>query len=354
MAASTAGRILKRTLSGGALSLSLAGLLWWNDQSRADLVLLVTLALVLAVALRELVRMGRVAELGASLAWCSAGAGLLGLAFAARAGRLAAEEVHGAHGIPLPEALAGVHVASYGREALFAAVLAAGVWALGEALGRLRWIAVLAGAGVLVFLLAEPLESGARFLPALALAGLLLAGALPAVIARGRLRQLGAVAGLALWLVPALTFLPSISAHYGTRGLVALILISKIGDTGGYYGGHAFGRRHPFPGISPGKTEWGCVCSLLAALALALVLHLAHVLPSGPYGLPGALGAAAGLNLAAQSGDLFESWIKRRAGVKDSSAIFGPSGGLLDQLDSFLFTIPLAAATWPWLFPGGS
>lgn len=279
MAAPSAVKILKRTLSGGALSLGLAGLLWWNDQSRADLVLLVAVALVLAAALRELVRMGRVAELRAGLAWCTAAAALLGLAFAAREGRLAAEEVHDAHGIPLPEALAGAHVASYGREALLAALLAAAVWALCEALGRARGMAALAGAGLLAFLLCVPLESGARLLPALAFAGLLLAGALPALIARRRMRELAVVAGLALWLVPPLAFLPSISAHFGTRGLVALILISKIGDTGGYYGGHAFGKRHPFPGISPGKTEWGCVCSLGAALAMALVLHFTHVQP---------------------------------------------------------------------------
>lgn len=352
MAAPTAVKILKRTLSGGTLAFALAGLLVWNDHSRADLVLLVAVALVLAAAVRELVRMGRVAELGAGLAWCVSGATLVGLGFAARSGRIAAEEVHEAHGLPLPEALAGVHVASYGREALLAAVLAAAVWALGEALGRARWLGALAGLGVGAFLLAVPLESGARLLPALALAGVLLLCALPAVLARRRLRELGSVAGLALWLAPPLSFLPTISAHYGTRGLVALILISKIGDTGGYYGGHAFGKRHPFPGVSPGKTEWGCVCSLLAALAMALVLHLTQVLPAGPFGLLGALGAGAGLNLAAQAGDLFESWIKRRAGVKDSSTVFGPSGGLLDQLDSFLFTIPLAAASWPFLFPG--
>ena len=48
-------------------------------------------------------------------------------------------------------------------------------------------------------------------------------------------------------------------------------------------------------------------------------------------------------------GDLFESLLKRSAGVKDSSAVFGPSGGLLDQLDSILLAVPVALLAWPWL-----
>jgi hypothetical protein len=50
--------------------------------------------------------------------------------------------------------------------------------------------------------------------------------------------------------------------------------------------------------------------------------------------------------------DLLESWVKRKAGVKDSSAVFGPSGGLLDQLDSILLAIPVALIVWPWLLRG--
>ena len=80
----------------------------------------------------------------------------------------------------------------------------------------------------------------------------------------------------------------------------------------------------------------------MAATLVALLLSLLGVLPRGPFGWPGALLAGASLNLAAQAGGLFGSWVKRRAGVKDSSGCFGPSGGLLDQLDSFLFTIPMA------------
>ena len=80
------------------------------------------------------------------------------------------------------------------------------------------------------------------------------------------------------------------------------------------------------------------------------VLWLAHVLPDGRFGPWGALAAGATLNIAAQAGDLLKSWTKRRAGVKDSSTIFGPAGGLLDQVDSLLLTVPMSLATWPILF----
>jgi len=69
----------------------------------------------------------------------------------------------------------------------------------------------------------------------------------------------------------------------------------------------------------------------------------------GRSGVPGGLVVGALIHLAAQAGDLFESFVKRRVGVKDSSTWFGPSGGLLDQLDSLLFSIPMALVTWPFL-----
>ncbi|MBK7641639.1 MAG: phosphatidate cytidylyltransferase [Planctomycetes bacterium] len=353
MASQKAARILKRTLSGGALAGSLALLLWWNTRVPGGLVLLASVTLVLAAGAVELARMGSLRALGLCAPLACAATASAGLAFAARAHWIAAGEIADpARGFDIPEALAGAFGGGYGRPALLVLVLAAGVHALAIALGRLRPLAWLAGAGVLFFVLRDPLLAGSRLLPGTVFAAALLVPALPGVLAAPRARELAAVAGLALWLAPPLPFLFSIFHAYQTAGLVALLVLSKIGDTAGYYGGSTFGKRHPFPGISPGKTEWGCVCSFLAATALAGVLYQAGVLPQSPLGLAGGLLAGASLNLAAQSGDLFESWIKRRAGVKDSSGCFGPSGGLLDQLDSFLFTIPMAAATWPWIFPG--
>jgi phosphatidate cytidylyltransferase len=88
----------------------------------------------------------------------------------------------------------------------------------------------------------------------------------------------------------------------------------------------------------------------VAATALGGVLSATGVLPEGRFGVASGLAAGALLNVAAQSGDLLESWVKRRAGVKDSSTWFGPSGGLLDQLDSLLLSIPMSYLSWPFLF----
>jgi len=87
----------------------------------------------------------------------------------------------------------------------------------------------------------------------------------------------------------------------------------------------------------------------VGAVATGGILYASHVLPDGNLGLTGALLAAAVANLAAQAGDLLESYVKRKAGVKDSSGVFGPSGGLLDQLDSLLVSVPIACLVWPIL-----
>jgi phosphatidate cytidylyltransferase len=155
---------------------------------------------------------------------------------------------------------------------------------------------------------------------------------------------------LAMWIVPPLLLVWAIWSQWGTRGLVALLVLSKFGDTCGYYVGSTLGKTHPFPKISPGKTVAGCVGSFVGVTAMSGILWFAHVVPDGHLGIWGALAAGATLNIAAQAGDLLKSWTKRRAGVKDSSTIFGPAGGLLDQVDSLLLTVPMSLATWPFLF----
>jgi phosphatidate cytidylyltransferase len=161
-----------------------------------------------------------------------------------------------------------------------------------------------------------------------------------------RTRPARAFGPLALWLLPPLFSIVLIDREFGTRGLVALVVLAKAGDNAGYFVGRAIGKRHPFPRISPGKTVAGCVASLLAGTAAGAVLLPATL---GEWNLPqAALGALLGalLNVAAQAGDLSESWVKRRAGVKDSSALLGPSGGVLDVIDSLLLAAPVALVAW--------
>jgi len=150
----------------------------------------------------------------------------------------------------------------------------------------------------------------------------------------------------ALWIVPPLFAIALVEEHFGTRGLVALIVLAKVGDNAGYFVGRAIGKRHPFPRVSPGKTVAGCVASLVAGVAAGAALLPFTV---GERSLAGvALGGLFGglINVAAQAGDLSESWVKRKAGVKDSSALLGPSGGVLDVIDSLLLAAPVALLLW--------
>ena len=132
-------------------------------------------------------------------------------------------------------------------------------------------------------------------------------------------------------------------------GLIVFLVLTKIGDIFGYFVGRAIGVRHPFTTISPNKTVAGCVASLLAGIAAGLLFGLGGLLP-GWFG-----GALVGLvlNLASQGGDLAESWVKRTAGVKDSGTAFGPSGGVLDVVDSLLTSAPVAVLLWTLWYSSG-
>ncbi len=237
-------------------------------------------------------------------------------------------------------------------------------WAMGTAMFALCWLEVarmglwpaaglvralgLSGLGeavacLLALTVGEDLPSRhPSWVFALASAGLAV------LLALGVSRRAGVAttAGYALWFVPPLFGWIAIDAHWGSAGLVSLVVLSKIGDIFGYFVGRAIGRTHPFPNISPGKTTAGCVASTLAAIAAGIGLAQADVLPATP--LSGAL-IGLTINLASQAGDLLESRVKRRAGVKDSGTWLGPSGGFLDLLDSFLLSIPVALLSWSWL-----
>ncbi|MCA9000870.1 MAG: phosphatidate cytidylyltransferase [Planctomycetes bacterium] len=155
-------------------------------------------------------------------------------------------------------------------------------------------------------------------------------------------------------ITSALACLYPVRMFGGTSALVALVLLSKIGDIFGYYCGNMWGKTHPFPRLSPGKTTEGCLGSFAAGTVAGILCQLYGLLPGGEMAsLPGVwAGALAGasVNLASQAGDLFESSWKRRTSVKDSGTWFGPSGGVLDLVDSLLVSAPVAALTWPGLF----
>lgn len=157
----------------------------------------------------------------------------------------------------------------------------------------------------------------------------------------------GAIAG---WCV----LLPFAAAVADLRDLGPLLLISVmalvwVADIAAYFAGRAFGRRKLAPSISPGKTWAGAVGGVAAVALYALAnWHYGNPLLAGEP-LWRVLALAGGL-LAAVSiiGDLFESAMKRAAGMKDSSHLLPGHGGVMDRIDSLTSTLPVAALLLIW------
>jgi phosphatidate cytidylyltransferase len=132
--------------------------------------------------------------------------------------------------------------------------------------------------------------------------------------------------------------------------LLAVAAVVWVADIAAYFAGRRFGRRKLAPRISPGKS-WEGVYGALAGVAvygivLATVAHgqagpLTEVFRAGA-GVP-AIVAMLALALLSVVGDLFESWMKRGAGMKDSSALLPGHGGMLDRIDALTATLPVAA-----------
>ena len=108
-------------------------------------------------------------------------------------------------------------------------------------------------------------------------------------------------------------------------------------DIGAYFAGRAIGGPKLAPAISPNKTWAGLIGGMAAATLFALAMHRF-------YGLGwAAVIATPFLAFLAQGGDLFESWLKRRAGAKDSGTLLPGHGGVLDRLDGVVPVAPVAA-----------
>ena len=147
--------------------------------------------------------------------------------------------------------------------------------------------------------------------------------------------------------ISALTYLRVLGDRGAAHGVAAGLpvwLLFAIGatwaaDVGAYVVGSVAGRRTIAPRISPGKT-WEGTFGGFGAAALA-VLGIAALFG---LGRPEAAAAALTIGPVAFAGDLLESWVKRRAGVKDSGTLFPGHGGMLDRIDSLLAVAPLVAA----------
>lgn len=126
----------------------------------------------------------------------------------------------------------------------------------------------------------------------------------------------------------------------GRANLFFVLVLIWASDIGAYLTGRALGGPRLAPSISPGKTRSGAVGGLLSAILTSGFLAYAVQPPTSIVWL---IGISAVLGIVAQSGDLFESMIKRHFGVKDSGRIIPGHGGLLDRLDALLAAAPVAA-----------
>jgi phosphatidate cytidylyltransferase len=133
--------------------------------------------------------------------------------------------------------------------------------------------------------------------------------------------------------------------------LVVFVMFSVwAGDIAAYYVGRSIGKHKLAPVVSPNKSWEGAIASVIGSVAMAAIVFHFQAQIDGlflvpPWDRPAVwihvvvLGVLA--NVAAQLGDLFESALKRGAGVKDSGALLPGHGGILDRIDALLFAIPV-------------
>lgn len=241
-----------------------------------------------------------------------------------------------------------------GWMALIALVAALAGWEWGGLIGYGRMSRVaFAGSALLLgaalgLVLFDPALGVPRAAAGLAAAFLVAAAfwllAVPAWL-RGRWRVPGGLAGAAVGL---LVILPACLALMHLRGIDPLLLLAAmatvwVADIAAFFAGRAWGRRKLAPSISPGKTWEGAA----GALAGVLVFGFSTAAADGRLIAAGSAGwllfalALAILTAVSIEGDLFESMVKRAAGVKDSGRLLPGHGGVLDRIDSLTAALPL-------------
>lgn len=188
-------------------------------------------------------------------------------------------------------------------------------------------IAVLGSAGIFLLVSRTDLSIG------VIVAGIIFA----AILARGQ--QIWVAGGLAYAAAALIaSVLVRLDASMGFVALVFVLLVVWVTDIGGYFAGRGIGGPKLWPRVSPKKTWAGAAGGLILSLIIAAAFAILGFGKMLPLLLLGTL-----LSVVSQLGDLFESAVKRRFGVKDSSHIIPGHGGLLDRLDGFVAAIVIAA-----------
>ncbi|NTV72297.1 MAG: phosphatidate cytidylyltransferase [Azonexaceae bacterium] len=158
--------------------------------------------------------------------------------------------------------------------------------------------------------------------------------------------SLGGVSGL---LVGAVVLLPTWLAMVqlrmlGAAALLGIFAVVWMADIAAYFSGKAFGKHKLAPTISPGKTWEGAIGACVGVVIYGLVIR--QSLGVEFLSLPLWIAALIGVTAVSIVGDLYESLLKRKAGIKDSSNILPGHGGVLDRIDSLTSTLPVVALVW--------
>jgi phosphatidate cytidylyltransferase len=152
------------------------------------------------------------------------------------------------------------------------------------------------------------------------------------------LTTIAVVAFGTVYIALPIAALVAIRFNPGASAVFLAMLTVMVSDTAQYYSGRAFGRRPLAPAISPKKTIEGAIGGFVFGTAAFAIVGTWWVpqLPLAARVVLGPIIVAFGI-----AGDLFESMLKRRAGVKDSSSIIPGHGGVLDRIDALLFVAPV-------------
>lgn len=211
------------------------------------------------------------------------------------------------------------------------------------------WLAILSGTSS-IFL---PLFKDNR----LPLAAIALFFLLFALIFLFRINKIETAAREISYAVLAFVYIPLLLTHlvllrqttFGIQWLFVIMLIVMTNDSTAYYTGSAFGKHRLYPLVSPKKSIEGAIGGLCGSMAGTLIARATFFTQ---LTIVDALLTAIIIGILGQTGDLFESLLKRSFGVKDSGNIIPGHGGVLDRLDSIIFAAPVTYYYAIYFFKG--
>ena len=199
--------------------------------------------------------------------------------------------------------------------------------------------AVLAAALVLSHFAFSVLRSSSEYMPLLIISVGIAVLALTLIFSPLQNRNVGLTLAAVVYPGALLAHAPLLHAlEQGREWIVLLLAVTFATDTAAYFVGRTAGRRPLAPAISPNKTWEGAMAGFVAAALAAFVTAWALGIDAN---LPAIVALGALMGIVGQAGDLFESKLKRIAGVKESGGLLPGHGGILDRLDSIVFNLAL-------------